>query len=150
MTKKDALAKLMRYCAYQERCHSEVRAKLLELGVYGDNLEEVISDLIQQNFLNEERYAKAFVGGKFRIKKWGKNKIRDMLVQKHVSPYCIEIGMKEINEEDYARVLKELLDKKWEQVKERDVFVKRKKVAESIIRRGFEPKEVWEIVLKMD
>jgi regulatory protein len=72
VSKEDALKKLQRYCAYQDRCHQEARRKLLDLGIYGDDLEEIISELISDNFLNEERFARSFARGKFRIKGWGK------------------------------------------------------------------------------
>nr|HPR30119.1 RecX family transcriptional regulator [Chitinophagales bacterium] len=94
------LNKLRHYCAYQERCHEEVRTKLLSLKVYGDRLEEVISQLVQEDFLNEERYAKAYAGGKFRMQKWGRERIRKELRFRKISEYCIRQAMEEIPEED--------------------------------------------------
>ena len=109
--KKEALAKIQRYCAYQERCHSEVRNKLLSLKIYGDDLEAIITELIQEDFLNEQRFAEAYVGGKFRIKKWGRLKIKSNLKIKKVSDYCIKKGLKIINEDDYTQTLKSLIEK---------------------------------------
>lgn len=109
MINQIALEKLKHYCAYQERCHQEVRSKLLKLKVYGDELEEVISALISENYLNEERYARSFVSGKFRIKKWGRYKITQELNKRKISAYCIKKGMEEIDEEEYINTLESLL-----------------------------------------
>ena len=102
------LAKLQKYCTYQDRCHQEVRNKLLALKVYGDELEQIIGDLIKENFLNEERYARSYVRGKFRMKRWGRNKIKQRLTAKRISDYCIKQGMKEIADTDYLEVLGEI------------------------------------------
>ena len=112
ISKADALTRLQRYCAYQDRCHQEVRNKLLELGIFGDDLEEIIYDLIQENFLNEERYARSFARGKFRIKKWGRNRIRQELKMRNISDYCLRKAMTEIEENQYLNVLREVLRKK--------------------------------------
>ena len=87
LSKEDALKKLQRYCAYQDRCHQEVRSKLLDLGIYGHDLEEVIVALIEDNFLNEERFARSFTRGKLRIKHWGRNKILQELKKKNI--FCL-------------------------------------------------------------
>ena len=109
--KDEILIKLQRYCAYQERCHSEVRKKLLSLQIYGDLLEEIISELVKDDFLNELRFAQTFAGGKFRIKKWGKQKIKMHLKAKKVSDYCIKKALVEIDDEDYEKTLKSLIKK---------------------------------------
>ena len=106
-----ALEKLQHFCAYKERCHSEVRSKLIKLEVYGDSLEEIMSALIQDDFLNEERYAKAYVSGKYRINQWGKNKIVMNLKSKRISDYCIRKGLEVINQEEYFDNLVSLLQK---------------------------------------
>lgn len=99
MTKEEALDKLQRYCSYQDRCHQEVRTKLLSLKIYGDWLEEVMSDLIQEGYLNDERFAKNYARGKFRIKGWGKVRITRELKFRKISDYCIRKAMIEIDEE---------------------------------------------------
>lgn len=144
VSKSEALAKLQRYCAYQDRCHQEVRSKLLDLGIYGNDLEEIIADLIEENFLNEERFARSFARGKFRIKKIGRNRIKRELKQRQVSAYCIRKAMTEIEEEDYHKTLCEVIVKKYRNLKEADDFVRKGKVAKYVISRGFEPKLVWE------
>lgn len=149
VTKGMVRPKIQRYCAYQERCHSEVRQRLLDYGVRGDDLEELIYELIQDNFLNEERFARTYAGGKFRIKQWGRQKIRQALEQKQVSPYCVDKAMAEIEEADYQRTLEIVLDKKWQQLKDPDQFVKRGKLAKYVISRGYEPELVWKTIRKL-
>ena len=95
VSKEEALAKMQRYCAYQERCHEEVRSKLLNMGVYSDWREEIIVQLIEENFLNEERFARSFARGKFRIKQWGRNRIRQELKKRKISDYCVRKAMEE-------------------------------------------------------
>jgi len=106
-----ALSKLQQYCAYSERCHSEVRSKLLRLEIYGDKLEEIISSLIQDDFLNEERYARSYVSGKYRMNQWGKIKIIMNLKAKRVTEYCINKGLEEIDPEEYFNNLVHLIEK---------------------------------------
>jgi len=128
------------YCAYQERCHSEVRSKLLELGFRGNELEEAISSLINDNFLNEERYAQQYSGGKFRINKWGRKKIIQELKKKKVSDYCIKKGLKEIDEQEYWETLKQLAIKKAEEInaKEKNVWIRKQKLQRYLMQKGFE------------
>ena len=146
MTPRQALPKLMKYCAYQERTHQEAREKLHELGVYGDDAEVVIVQLIEDNFLNEERYAKAFAGGKFRIMRWGRQKILYELKQKGISEYCIKKGMAEIEDEDYIRSLRYLLEKKHTQLasQERNKLTLNQKIATYLISKGYESELVWQ------
>lgn len=108
----EILAKAQHYCAYQERCHQEVKNKLYELGCNTDTVNEVMVRLIETNFLNEERFAKAFAGGKFRTKKWGRLKIKRELAARKISDYCIKAAMKEIDEKDYWECLVQLIEKK--------------------------------------
>lgn len=132
----DALKKLQVYCAYQERCHSEVRNKLLGLQIYGDDLEIIISRLIEDNYLDEERFARAYARGKFRIKKWGRYKIKTGLKQKAISDYCIRKAMLEIDEEEYIRTLEDLISKK--KGNEEINNVQYQKILRWAISRGFE------------
>ena len=108
LTKEQALQKLKQYCAYQERCHSEVQQKLWDLGVGRSVHDEIISNLIEENFLNEERFAIQFAGGKFRMKGWGKRKIEYALKDKGVSSYSIKKGMMDIYTDAYERTLEQL------------------------------------------
>lgn len=139
LTKEQALQKLKHYCAYQERCHSEVKEKLYSLGVWKKEHDELISTLIEEKYLNEERYAIAFAGGKWRVKRWGRVKIKYELQQKQVSDYCIKKAMKQIEEDEYQRVLKELADEKYASLKADQYMIRYKKTLDYLTRRGFEP-----------
>lgn len=135
--------KVMKYCAYQERSQKEVRNKLYTLGLYGDEVEEMIAELITANYINEERFTKSYIGGKFRMKKWGRRKILKGLEQYDISTYCINKGLEEIDEEGYRSVLFELINKKNNSIIEENLFVKRNKIAKYLIEKGFESELVW-------
>jgi regulatory protein len=135
--------KIFRFCAYQERSHLEVKTKLFELGASRNESDEILSDLITQGFLNEERFARAYAGGKFRIKSWGRIKISHSLEAKGLTANCIKAGLKEIDEESYLKTLRELIKKKASQIEEGNPFVKRDRIAKYMIQKGFEPELVW-------
>jgi regulatory protein len=142
----EALSKIQRYCAYQERSHKEVKSKLYEYGLYESQVDEIISELITDGFLNEERFAKAFAGGKFRMKKWGKLKIKNELEFLGLTKNCIQRGLKEIETADYVKTLKALIKKKSTEIDEGNPYKKRDKVARFVIGKGYEPEIVWEYV----
>ncbi len=145
-TPTEALTKIQRYCAYQERSHKEVRNKLFEYGLFASQVDELLSRLITDGFLNEERFAKAFAGGKFRMKKWGRLKIKNELEFMGLTKNCIQRGLNEIEQADYKTTLKTLLKKKSEAVQETNLFKKRDKIARYAIGKGYEPELVWEYV----
>jgi len=120
-----------------------VRYKILEYKVYGDELEEIISELIKENYLNEERYAQSYARGKFRMKRWGRNKILIELKKRKISPYCIKKGMKEIDEEEYQKTIDKLVTDKWASLSGHEA-IKRKKVFEFCYRKGYEAKYINE------
>lgn len=137
----------MNYCAYQERCHQEVRKKMREWKVPSHSIEVVISELIQQNFLNEERFAKAFAGGKFRTKRWGRNRIKRELKQRNISDYCINKAMEEIDNTDYINTLEAEIDKLSERYRsELNNFKRNGKVASVLTRKGYEPSLIWDCI----
>ena len=138
LTKEQALQKLKHFCAYQERCHSEVKEKLYNLGVWKKDHDEIIATLIEENYLNEERFAMAYAGGKFRIKKWGRVKIKYELKQKQVSEYCIKKALKQIDEDDYMKVMNKLAGEKYASLKSEQWLVRKKKTMDYLFRRGFE------------
>lgn len=142
----DVKKKIYHYCAYQERCHQEVRNKLYDLGLGTTDVHEMISHLITEGYLNEERFAKAFAGGKFRLKNWGKIKIIQALESKGLTQNCIKAGLSDIHEEDYRNTIESLVIKKIDSVAELNLFVKREKVANYLIQKGFEPDLVWTVV----
>jgi regulatory protein len=138
ITPSEALLKAAHYCAYQERCHNEVRHKLAEWGIYGAIADELILKLIEQNYLNEERFAKAFAGGKFRVKQWGRLKIKRELKIRGLSDYCISLALKEIEEENYLNTLKDLMLSKLNAVKTAHPLEKKQKVYHYLATRGYE------------
>ncbi len=143
-----AFQKIRQFCAYQERNHHEVKEKLYSFGLYKDQVEALISKLIEENFLNEERYAIAYAGGKFRMKDWGKNKIKYGLKQQQVSDYCIKKALKLIDEEEYEQKLKKLFNIKEKTLKsEKNIFVKRKKIQQYLMQKGYEPSRISELFL---
>jgi regulatory protein len=150
LTKEQALQKLKHYCAYQERCHSEVKEKLYDLGVWKKDHDEIIAKLIEENYLDEERFAIAFAGGKWRIKKWGRVKIKYELKQKQVSEYSIKKALRQINDEEYLRVLTELAKEKYESLKSEQYLVRKKKTMNYLIGKGFEAELVSKCLNKND
>lgn len=143
-TVEEAQKKLENYCAYQERCHKEVRTKLRDMKMIPEAIDNIMVHLIENNYLNEERFAKAFVSGKFRIKKWGKNRIIRELKFREISKYSIDVALKEIDQEAYYKTLDELTKKRIDQVKEKNSFKKKKKVADYLLYRGWESHLVYE------
>lgn len=140
---KDATLKAASYCSYRERTQQELRNKLYEYGLYGDEVEEIISSMITDGFLNEERYAKAFAGGKFRINNWGKLKIKLALAQKHISSYCIQEALKEIDDDGYVKKIDLLIEKKTEEISDRNEYILKNKIAKYLINKGYEGDLVW-------
>lgn len=143
-TVEEAQKKLESYCAYQERCHKEVRTKLQDMRMIPEAIDAIMVHLIQHNFLNEERFAKAFVRGKFNIKKWGKNRLVRELKWRDISTYSIADALKEIDPEAYENTLDELTQKRIAQVKEKDNYKKKKKVADYLLYRGWESHLVYD------
>lgn len=150
LTPNQAYIKAQKYCAYQERCQQEMRDKLYEWGLYSNDVENILANLITENFLNEERFAKAFAGGKFRIKKWGKVKIKIELKKRKISDYCIKAGMKEIDEADYENTLKEILLKKIKENKGKQEYQKNYMAVQYAISRGFESDLAWGMIKSID
>ena len=138
------LLKLKSWCDRQERCHSELREKLRKEKIYGQSAEEYIATLISENYINESRFAQAFVSGKFRIKNWGRNKIIQHLKSKRISEYCIKEGLLEIEEKEYLEILKKVLKKKIRDYQsEKNPYLLKNKVAKYTMSRGFEGDLVW-------
>lgn len=139
LTKEQGLQKLRQYCAYQERSHYEVTQKLWDLGVRRAEHPEIIATLIEEDYLNEERFAKQFAGGKWRMKEWGRRKIYYALKEKQVSEYNIKKAMKEIDEEAYLKKLKELAKEKYEALKDEQYLVRKRKTMDYLLQKGYEP-----------
>ena len=140
LTKEQVYQKLRHYCAYQDRCHSEVKSKAYSFGLRKPEVEELTSKLIEENCLNEERFAKAFAGGKFRIKQWGRIKIRSELKNKQISYYCIAAALDEIDDLKYKETLHKLAVKRWNSIKGAgtNLFVKMTKTRDHLLLKGYE------------
>lgn len=148
-TVDEAKKRLERYCAYQERCHKEVSQKLYEMRMIPEARDLIIVHLLQHNFLNEERYAKAFVRGKFRIKKWGKQRLQLELKRKDINKTIIAIALKEIDAEDYLHTFNELAKKKLEAIRESNSQKRRKKLADYLFYRGWESQLVYDKIREL-
>ncbi len=144
--KKTALLKAADYCAYQERSQQEVRDKLYGYGLHHDEVEENISELITQGYINEERFAKAYAGGKFRVKGWGKRKILQGLKQHRISEYCIKKGMLEIDPDDYFETLMKHVEKKKPSIKTDSEYILKGKLTQHLIMKGFEMDLIQEAI----
>jgi len=141
---------IVHYCKYQERCHSEARNKLYELGFTSVSVEEQISLLIQADLLNEERFARAYARGKWRMKQWGKQKIVHQLRLKKISDYCIRKGLTEIDGVEYDAVLEELAIKKASELNsERNIFTKKGKIYRYLSQKGFENDLIQAVIAKV-
>ena len=146
LDKAQAAARAQAWCAYQERSQQEVRDKLYEWGLHKNDVENTIADLITSGFINEERFAKAYAGGKFRIKKWGRIKIRIELKRKQITEYCIRKGLQEIDEDDYVRTLRKIIEERAAKITDRNPLKRNYKIAQYAISRGFEPELVWDML----
>ncbi len=137
--------KFAKYCAYQDRCHWEVENKLREFNLIPEGKDEIIIYLIQQNFLNEERFAKSFVRGKFNQKNWGRIKIRIELKKRKIPPKLIEMALAEIDEKDYLETLKHLTEKKKRELKqEKESWKKKAKIRNYLLQKGFESEMIFD------
>ena len=145
-TVDEATKVLEHFCAYQERCHKEVEQKLYDLRMIPEAKEKIILHLLQHNFLNEERFAKAYVRGKFSIKKWGRIKIVNQLKFKNISAYNIKSGLKEINEDAYVATLQKIAEKKLALIREPNSFKKKNKLFTFLISKGYETALVSKVV----
>lgn len=143
------LEKLKHYCAYQERCHSEVKTKMEQLKIPFYKQDDFIAALISENFLNESRFAEIYSLSKLRQKNWGKIKIKMALQEKKVSPYCIQSGLAAIDNEEYIQILENTARKKAASLKEATLFLQKNKLADFLLRKGFESELVWPLVNRL-
>lgn len=143
-TLKEAVKKMEGYCAYQERCHKEVIRKLKDMHMIPEAIDEIVTYLIQQNYLNEERFAQSFARGKFNIKKWGRNRIVNELKFREISKYNIKTALQEIDDQAYLITLDTLAKKRVATIKETNKQKRRKKLADYLLYRGWESHLVYE------
>ena len=149
-TVEEAKRSLERFCAYQDRCHQEIERKLKEMRMIPQAREVIFLHLMEHDFLNEERFARSFARGKFRIKQWGRHRIERELKQKEISAYNIKAGLSEISSEDYEETFLEVSRKRFLSIDEPDKYKKRKKVADFLLRKGFESHKVYEVLKDLE
>lgn len=149
LTPEQAWEKIRIYCTYQERCHQEVKDKLYGFGLHRQDVETTLSRLIEENYLNEERFAIQYAGGHFRIKKWGRVKIKSALKQKGISEYCIKKALKEIDGKEYDACLGKLASAKWATLKGQHYLTRQAKCRDYLLQKGFESELVMVMVRKL-
>ncbi len=146
MSDSKVIPKARKYCAYQERSQQELRDKLYSWGLHRKEVEEVIVKMIEEGFINEERFAIAFAGGKFRMKRWGKIKIKQALKKKKVSDYCLRKALSQIDSSDYSKALEKVLKDYSKKISEKNPLRKKYRLAQHAISKGYEPEMVWEML----
>ena len=145
---KESTEKIQHYCTIQDRCQWEVERKLQEYGLDDYVVDSLLVDLILEKFINEQRFSESFCRGKFRIKKWGRIKIKNELKKKNISENCIQIGLKQIENSEYSVVLENLYIKKKDTLKDKNQFIRKGKIAKYLLQKGFESNLIWELINK--
>jgi len=140
----EAKKKLENFCSYQERCHKEVKEKLRELGMIQSASQEIIAQLIQEDYLNETRFAKNFARGKFRIKNWGRNRISRELKSRNISDYNIKMGMQEFTDIEYEETFYNLIEKRKKSVEHLPIDQQKKKIFSYLSYRGWEHEKIFD------
>ena len=147
-TVEEAKGRMERYCAYQERCHKEVVTKLQQIRMIPEAIDVIVAYLIEENFLNEERFARSYARGKFRFKKWGRVRITRELKFREISRYNIACAMEEI-EDDYQEVFDTLAEKKADTITEKNIQKARRKLADYLLYKGWESSMVYEKAVEL-
>jgi regulatory protein len=150
MTIKEAIQKLEHFCAYQERCHAEVISKLYDLKMTSDEMDSIVVQLIEGNFLNETRFACSYARGKHRIKHWGRIRITNELKARQISSTNITLALKEISAEEYENTFDQLSERCWNTIQEKNNLKKRKKFCDYLLRRGYESNLVYDKVKELE
>jgi len=150
MTIKEALQKLEHFCAYQDRCHDEVVTKLYSLKMSSDEIDIIIVKLIEDNFLNETRFACSFARGKHRMKNWGKIRIVNELKIRHISTTNINLALKEITADEYEATFNQVSERFWENLTETNSLKRRKKFCDYMLRRGYESNLVYDKMKELE
>ncbi len=143
---EDIKQKMADYCVYQDRCHWEVEKKLREFDLIVEARDEILLFLIQNNFLNEERFAISYTRGKFNQKKWGKRKIKQGLQKRFISDYLIQKALNQIVESEYLECLQQTAEKKWQNIKAPNFYQKKQKLIRYLMQRGFEWKDIEKVL----
>ncbi len=148
-SKQEVLKKMRSWCDYRLRSHYDVRKKLYALGLWKKDVEELLAQLIEEEHVNEGRFATAYAEERFKIEKWGKQKIRQHLKQRRVSDYCVKEATKDINESTYLVNLHRLAVQKWEGLKGNSLFIRMRKTRDYLLQKGYESNLVWDILGKL-
>lgn len=148
-TVEEIKKKLEFFCVYQDRCHKEVEKKVKEFNLIPEAREMILLHLLQENFLNEERFAKSYARGKFRIKKWGKQRIIRELKFRDISAYNIKSALKEIDEEEYLKTVFEITEKRNESISEINQYKRKKKLIDFLLRKGYETDLIFNTVTEV-
>lgn len=143
---KEVTEKIQSFCALQDRCQWEVEKKMRDWGIEDDIIENILTDLILEKFIDEQRFAESFCRGKFRIKRWGKIKIKNELKRRKISDSCINKGLGKIEEKEYYSVLEKLFEKKKNSLKDENQFIRKGKIAKQLQQKGFESNLIWELI----
>ena len=143
---KEALEKLRKYCAYQERSHKDVSQKMWDLEIPSEWKDDIVLGLMKENFLNEERFARTYARGKFNIKKWGRVKITQGLKRHEVSKKCIQLALTEIDQDKYFKVLRQTIEEKRSSLKEKNQWKRKSAIYRFVAQRGFEGNLISEIL----
>jgi len=138
LTKDEVLQKLRFYCRYQQRCQSEIKQKLFELGIHKKDHEELINELVKENCLDDERFAVAFASGRFKMKQWGRKKILQGLKEKRVSDEIAEKALEQISKKEYMTILKKLAKERYASLKHEQYLVRKKKTMDYLRQKGYE------------
>lgn len=138
--------KIEYYCVYQDRCHQEVEKKMREYQLIPEAREKILLYLMEYNFLNEERFAKSFARGKFRIKSWGKQRITRELKFRSISAYNIKTALKEIDEDEYLKTIFRITENRNETISETNIYKRKKKLTDFLLRKGFENELVYKTI----
>ncbi|WP_445748166.1 regulatory protein RecX [Polaribacter sp.] len=145
-TVQEIQQKIAQFCVYQDRCHKEVEEKIKSYDLIPEARELILLNLMKDNFLNEERFAKSFARGKFRIKHWGKNRIVNELKMRDISSYNIKTALKEIDEKEYISTIYKITENRNNVISESNPYKRKKKLIDFLLRKGFETDLIFKTV----
>ena len=145
-TVQEIQQKIAQYCVYQDRCHKEVEEKIKSYDLIPEAREMILLNLMKDNFLNEERFAKSFARGKFRIKHWGKNRIVNELKMRDISPYNIKTALKEIDDKEYINTIYKITENRNNAISETNHYKRKKKLIDFLLRKGFETDLIFKTI----
>ena len=140
------MQKLRFYCRYQQRCQSDIKEKLFELGINNKEHDQLIAELIKENCLNDDRFAAAFVSGRFKMKQWGRKKIEKGLREKRISDEITQRAMEQIDKKEYIAVLNRLAKERYASLKQEQYLIRRKKTMDYLMQKGYETDLVREAI----